>query len=236
MKLYNLTGATTQILEIDQNSQGILFSAINKTAKIKVDQVGNNIADSNRIPEMLVSSLAEIMAVVSDGSYQIRESTTELINFKLLFSTRGILPLNEDSKYRVTITLLDDSASYDVFNLDHANQVSRGLIISKAEVRSTFSEKVVNTTGVSLLYFPNVSPLKVSYFNRTNNRKVDYSIEQINASSLKLVTQTGSLPASAYLGQSKPSLKVGGISELTVHHDTALEQDLIYYMVSTLVG
>lgn len=242
MKLFELKGQEKQVLDIERNSMGLLFDYITKTAKIKIDRVENNANDVNVIPEIQVGLLAEILHQITDGAYVVKEdSFNQIVNFELLFSRAGVLRLDEDNKYRVTLTGLDSEkeAPFNVYNLDHSG-LGRAIKISKAEVKSTLSEKETNIVGVDFLYFPNVAPYKVTHLVKERfkgkeiTRKVDLGIEQIRLRSFKLATQTGSNVASLYYTWTKPVLPVSGLDTVTIHHDTSLEEDLIYFQVDSI--
>src|SRR5688572_10314397 len=119
MKLFELKGQEKQVLDIERNSMGLLFDYITKTAKIKIDRVENNANDVNVIPEIQVGLLAEILHQITDGAYVVKEdSFNQIVNFELLFSRAGVLRLDEDNKYRVTLTGLDSEkeAPFNVYN------------------------------------------------------------------------------------------------------------------------
>ncbi|MBO0356296.1 hypothetical protein GO009_02450 [Muricauda sp. TY007] len=240
MKLHSVQAAQTSTFEIDTPSMGLIFEEIPAGAKIKVDLVTSNANDVNRIPEITIEELLDIYCYL--GLDHVRnydmgnDAWTE--NPLVLFSADGVLPFDDDTKYKVTLSNLG-GASFDIFNLDSA-KLGTPMVIKKGEVRSTVSERTENYLNVDFLLFSgDTNPEKLTFLvndliadGSTQARKVEVSFEQMRAYQRSFEASMYNLGNQTYSnGVYNIGYPIDQLDAVTIHHDTGASEDLNYLTV-----
>ncbi len=242
MKLASVNAADSIVFEVDIPSQGMIFSdGLPLDARIKVDLVTTSANDVNRIPEMDISDLFDINIYIGvDKLRTVHSTNSEYQNSPLvLFSTSGVLLFDDDVKYKVSLSNLN-GATFDIFNLD-SSKLGVPMVVKKAELKLTQAERTENYGNIDLLLFNGAhSPTKLTYLVNDNVlidgkrrvRKIEISAKQIEAyhESFELTgfdSDTGEYSN----GITKLGFPIDQLDAITLHHDTALNEDMSYLTV-----
>jgi hypothetical protein len=155
----------------------------------------------------------------------------------ILFSKNGVVALDDDTRYKVTITGAATANAIEVHNLDNS-RIGQPIIVQKGEVRGTQTEKTENYPNVDLLCFDDILPLRLTHLvddsqGRTELkrfRKVEISTAQMSlfGDSLRIVSDDN---GTFTTGLDAHLFPISQINALTIHHDTSLNSDLLYYTV-----
>ncbi|WP_108425879.1 hypothetical protein [Flagellimonas amoyensis] len=242
MKLASAVAANSLVFEVDVPSQGLLFGDdLPEGAKIKVDLIQPNANDVNRIPELPIVDIFDINNYLGfDGIINKDVAGGLFKNYPVvIFAHNGVLPFDDDVKYKVTLTELD-GATFDVFNIDNQNLASTPVVIKKAEVKQTTAEKMEHYKDVDFLLFNGATdPTKLSFLVNDRNadgtikvRKVEISHEQMSAYMAKHeITQYDTIDGIYSNGLTSLGFPISELDAITIHHDTAENEDLKYLTV-----
>ncbi|WP_424989037.1 hypothetical protein [Flagellimonas sp.] len=240
MKLLSVNAAQTATFEIDTPSQGLIFSELPFGAKIKVDLVTANSNDVNRIPEVAIEELMDIYCYLGlDHLRNVDNVQSKYIRSPLvLFSADGVLPFDDDTKYKVTLTNLG-GATFDIFNMDNS-RLGTPMMVKRGEVRSTISERTENYLNVDFLLFSGATePTKLTFLTNdlradgtTQARKVEVSREQMAAYKHSFEVSKYDDATGLYSnGLVSIGYPIDQLDAITIHHDTAAGEDLKYLTV-----
>ena len=241
MKLASAVAANELVFEIDEPSQGLIFSdGLKLGTTIKVDLITSNANDVNRIPEIPITDLFEINAYLGlDHTQNYDRTASVFVNAPLVFfSASGVLPFDDDTKYKVTLSNLG-AATFDVFNMDNS-KLGVPMVIKKAEVKSTQAERTEMYKNIDLLYFNGgTEPTKMTYLvdditadGAKRVRKVDISIEQMNAYKNAFEASYYEVTDQQYSnGMQFIGFPIDQLEAVTLHHDTSEGEDLKYLTV-----
>ncbi len=240
MKLAEAVAANTLVFDVEVPSQGLILGAgVPTDAKIKVDLVQKDQNDVTRIPELPLQDVFDINRYLGfDKVLAFSTLDGEFTQRNLVFfSASGVLVLDEDTKYRVTLSNLGGS-SFEVHNVDNA-RLGMPLVIKKSEVRGTQSEKLFNFLDVDFLLFNGAhEPEKLTYLvndktaKGAQTRKVEVSNEQMQA--LKQAHEFSGVDSDdGSISNTVQSIgfPISKIDALTVHHDASLETDMTFLTV-----
>ncbi|MEQ8220326.1 MAG: hypothetical protein RH981_18975 [Arenibacter sp.] len=238
MLLQKIQNSETGSFIVDVPSQGLIIKGIDRSAKIKIDLVTSNSNDVNRLPEMSIETAVNISLAIAKRSAVISENADVYSEALILFSAGGVLPFDDDTKYKVTLTDLGATSDVEFHNLD-SSALGLPVVVKKAEVRSTQTEKTENYKEVDLLVFDDVLPLRLTHLvddsrgsaREPKFRKVEISPEQINAYSKSFRAVIDKAGTITY-GLTVDVFPISQLNALTFHHDTSLDEDLIYYTVN----
>ena len=229
------------VFEVDVPSQGLIFgNGLPIGAKIKVDLVTANANDVNRIPEVDVSDLFDINAYLGlDNMRSYSDGLQVYVNTPLIFfSANGVLFFDDDTKYKVSLSNLD-GATFDVYNMDNS-KLGVPMVVKKAELKSTQAERTENYGNVDFLLFNgDHSPAKLTHLvsdvsanGRNKVRKVEIAIEQVQAYQSSFELSQLEVNDTAYSnGIKNLGFPIDQLEAITLHHDTALDEDMSYLTV-----
>lgn len=242
MKLASANNANELVFEVDIPSQGLIFGdGLPLGAKIKVDLVTSNDNDVNRIPEMEISDLFDINTYLGFDHLRSFSAVDQYyVNSPLvLFSASGVLPFDDDTKYKVSLTNLG-GATFDVHNMD-SSRLGTPIVIKKAELKATQAERTEKYGDIDFLLFNgDHTPTKLTYLvpdglgaaGKQQFRKVEISLAQMEAFRQSFELSELEVGADDYSnGVVKVGFPIEQLNSLTLHHDTSLNQDMSYLTV-----
>ena len=183
--------------EVKDFTQGIKLEKINSDAVITIDYETDLNGSTNVTIPMTIQQYAntlqaidnrhfihQLESVLNGGTMEIEETYE---NLPVLFSMNGELPLDEDKRYKVSITNIRDGfATIDYSRIRNYYQGSP-LRIHLKQIDSELSQKQLNVVDFQCLIFPsatqtndpNVFPTKIAY-NGQGGKVVEIDKSQLD--------------------------------------------------------
>lgn len=186
MELHKFTGVGAGNFEVDKPSAGLNIYNVAKDAKIRVDRVSDKDGEKNVFPEMTIEEYVSLFGGVADRPTMavINEENTAYEMATIPFSFTGVLPLDEDIRYRVALTGMNNRTT--VFhNIDSTSISAAPIRVRLSEIKATLQDDIEQIGTTDFLFFPNGLPNKMEYFvaeqknGKEEKRKVVISQEQI---------------------------------------------------------
>ncbi|NER13538.1 hypothetical protein GWK08_08830 [Leptobacterium flavescens] len=239
-ELKKFTGVGSGFFDLEDPAQGVIITNIAKGALIKVDLVSDGSSDRNIIREQSAEQLVALMQAIDPNHaiVAVNADDTAFESMYLLFALNGVLPFSEKRKYRISLKSLNNRTT-TFYNLDNS-KLGTPLTVTRAEVRSTLSEKQEDVRGVDLLFFPNGFPDKLTHVVTDGfaqdgtpiQRKVEYSQEQMQlfSDTQAITIMTNGFQEIQTIGLLHKSFPIDQLDNITVHHADA--SDFEYFMVN----
>ncbi|MCQ0113032.1 hypothetical protein [Zhouia amylolytica] len=246
---------TAGVFEVKKPVQALRIKNILKTAKIKITEFKNG-TQTVRFPEMTVQELLTINKGLEKRSVIVQENSTtgEYDEILILLSANGVLLFDDDYYYSVEIKD-KDTLTTSVYGWDAKDSIytpvkerkqglplGKPITVSKAKIDATESDKIFSVYDTDMLFFNGVMPTKISYLvpdgkdlqGRDKNRTVSITADDIKYHNKGGRIQFKNVSGTLSEGSLKPVYPLRGITQITVHHDTSLDQDLNFYQVDAI--